>query len=108
MIEIALEGGHKVIVKFNSGNLDDSLAVCRMKDDVSLVQYLRRTSLHDLVPEIYALDYTRNAGVQWVMMEKIGGDMVWDAYRAWRPVESNEAKLRMVSANNSIPLSRYL
>ena len=97
-----------MIVKFNSGNLDDSLAVCRMKDDVSLVQYLRRTCLHDLVPEIYALDYTRNAGVQWVMMEKIGGDMVWDAYRAWRPVESNEAKLRMVSANNSIPLSRYL
>ena len=88
-----------MIVKFNSGNLDDSLAVCRMKDDVSFVQYLRRTCLHDLVPEIYAVDYTRNAGVQWVMMEKVGGDIVWDAYRAWHRVESSEAKLRMVSAN---------
>ena len=88
-----------MIVKFNSGDLDDSLAVCQMKDDVSLVQYVRRTCLHDLVPEIYSVDYTRNAGVQWVMMEKVGGDIVWDAYRAWRQVESDEAKLRMVSVN---------
>jgi len=93
-----LEGGHKVIVKFNSGLIDDSLAVCQMKDDVSLVQYVRRTCLHDLVPEIYAVDYTRNAGLQWVMMEKVEGDIVWDAYRAWRQVESDEAKLRMSRA----------
>ena len=99
MIEIVLEGGHTVIVKFNPGNLEDPLAVCQMKDDVSLAQYVRRTSLHDLVPEIYAVDYTRNAGLQWVMMEKVGGDIVWDAYRSWRPVESDESKLRTVSAN---------
>ena len=72
MIEIVLEGGHTVIVKFNSGELDDSLAVCRMKDEVSLVQYLRRSCLRDSVPEIYAVDYTRNAGLQWVMMEMVG------------------------------------
>jgi len=100
VIEIVLEGGHTVIVKFNSGDLDDSLAVCQMKDDVSLVQYLLRTCLRDLVPEIYAVDYTRNAGLQWVMMEKVGGVMVMDAYRAWRRVGSDEAKLRMVSAND--------
>jgi hypothetical protein len=100
VIEIVLEGGYTVIVKFNSGHLDDSLAVCRMKDDVSLVQYLGRTCLHNLVSEIYAVDYTRNAGLQWVMMEKVGGVMVMDAYRVWRRVESNEAKLRMVSANS--------
>ena len=94
-----LEDGYTVIVKFNSGDLDDSLAVCQMRDDVSLVQYLRTTCLRDLVPEIYAVDYTRNAGLQWVMMEKVGGVMVMDAYRVWRRVESNEAKLRMVSAN---------
>ena len=99
MIEIVLEGGYTVIVKFNSGDLDDSLAVCQMKDDVSLVQHLSKTCLHDLVPKIYAVDYTRNAGLQWVMMEKVGGLMAMDAYRAWRRVESNEAKLRMVSAN---------
>ena len=88
-----------MIVKFNSGDLDDSLAVCQMKDDVSLVRYIRRSCLHDLVSEIYAVDYTRNAGLQWVMMEKVGGVMVMDAYRAWRQVESDEGKLRMVSAN---------
>ena len=32
-----------MIVKFNSEDLDDSLAVFQMKDDDSLVQYLRRT-----------------------------------------------------------------
>lgn len=97
-----------MIVKFNPGRLDDHLAVCQMKDDVSLAQYVRRTCLHDLVPEIYAVDYTRNAGLQWVMMEKVGGDMVWDAYRAWRPVESDEAKLRMVSAKGHNMVRSYI
>ena len=34
--DIVLEGGQIVIVKFNSENLDDSLAVCRMKDDAMM------------------------------------------------------------------------
>ena len=46
-------------------------------------------------------------------MEKVGGDMVMDAYRAWRRVESDEAKFRMASAiewpqHGSILHSRYL
>jgi hypothetical protein len=64
-----------------------------MKDDISFVQYLRKSCLHDLVPEIYAVDYTRNAGLQWVMMEKVGGVMVIYAYRAWRRVESDEGSI---------------
>ena len=64
-----------------------------------MVQYLRRSCLRDSVPEIYAVDYTRNAGLQWVMMEMVGGVMVMDTYRVWRRVESDEGKLRMVSAN---------
>jgi len=96
------------MVKFNSGDLDDSLAVCQMKDDVSLVQYLRRTCLRDLVPEIYAVDCTRNAGLQWVMMEKVRGVMAMDAYRAWRRVGSDEAKLRMVSTNDHNTIRSYV
>ena len=87
-------------MKFNSGELGDSLAMCKVKDDVSWVQYLRRTCLHDLVPENYAVLYTRDAGLQWVTMEKVGGVMVMDAYRVWRRVGSDEAKPCTVSSND--------
>ena len=81
-----------------------SLAVCQMKEMMSLwfCTFLEHVSM------IWPL-YTRNADLQWVMMENVRSVMVWDAYWAWCRVESNKLNGKCKwPQNDSILHSQYV